>query len=263
MARRTFLRWLFACLLFVTSGAYAQTAPPGSRLSPCVARALPGDREPAMLDAPDRYRCGVAQRAYGPGDYWLIARASPTAPGVDGTRELRFASLWQRRTVVLARYADGWTVRVPLGGVALARHLRPGAIVQVDLPSRAAPHATLLWRVDGAANLRGIVNDASLLDEREAFAADLVMTAIYAGFAALCVTLLIYNLALLTAMRQRFQIAYCVMVTALLGYAVSSSGALAWLVPGIANNDRLRVNYVMLALSAAAALMFARHYFER
>ena len=59
------------------------------------------------------------------------------------------------------------------------------------------------------------------------------------------------------ALKYRFQLSYCVMVAALAGYAVSSSGALAWLVPSILNNDRLRVNYVLLAIAAAAALAFA------
>ena len=54
------------------------------------------------------------------------------------------------------------------------------------------------------------------------------MSAVYAGFAGLCLALLVYNLALWGALRHRFQLAYCAMLFALLIYALSSSGALAW-----------------------------------
>src|SRR3546814_4834860 len=52
------------------------------------------------------------------------------------------------------------------------------------------------------------------------------------------------------------------MVGALAAYAFSSSGALAWTFPDLLNNDRLRINYLLLAVSAAAAVAFARSFFE-
>ena len=52
------------------------------------------------------------------------------------------------------------------------------------------------------------------------------------------------------------------MVAGLLGYTFSSSGALAWAFPEIANNDRLRINYLLLGATGAAALVFARSFFE-
>jgi diguanylate cyclase (GGDEF)-like protein len=52
------------------------------------------------------------------------------------------------------------------------------------------------------------------------------------------------------------------MLAMLLLYALSTSGALSGLVPGMDNNNRLRINYMTLAAAAAAALLFARTYFE-
>src|SRR3546814_16543615 len=52
------------------------------------------------------------------------------------------------------------------------------------------------------------------------------------------------------------------MVGALAAYAFASSGALAWTCPDLLNNDRLRINYLLLAVSAAAAVAFARRFFE-
>ena len=264
MARSaSFFRLVLGLLLAIVSSPTHATPLPGVPLSLCVARAQPGDRAAAMFDAPARYDCRSAQTAFGPGDFWLIARAMPAGIGEEKHWHIRFASLWQRRVDVFARFSDGSLRHVALDGQAISRHLRPGAIVEVELPYRAASLTGMVWRVEGAANLRGIVRAPSLATEPQAFASDLVMTAIYAAFAALCLTLLIYNLALLLAMRHRFQIAHCVMIAALFGYAVSGSGALAWLVPGVVNNDRMRVNYLMLATSSAAALVFARDFFER
>jgi diguanylate cyclase (GGDEF)-like protein len=88
------------------------------------------------------------------------------------------------------------------------------------------------------------------------------MAAMYAAFGGLGLSLIIYNLALWGALRHRFQLYYCAMVACLLVYAFSSSGALSWTFPDIANNDRMRFNYLMLGLAGATALIFARAFFE-
>ena len=53
------------------------------------------------------------------------------------------------------------------------------------------------------------------------------------------------------------------MMIALLAYDLSSSGTLAWLIPGIANTARMRINYMLLALVAVSALAFLRNFFEQ
>ena len=144
----------------------------------------------------------------------------------------------------------------------MTSHLHLGATVEVRLPDRHVAVSRLLWRVDGSANMRGVVIGAAVASPDQSAKAELMMAAIYAGFAGLCLTLLIYNLALWAAMRHRFQLIYCGMLVALLAYASSNSGLLAWLVPGIDNNDRLLLSYATLAISASAALWFARSFFE-
>jgi len=51
------------------------------------------------------------------------------------------------------------------------------------------------------------------------------------------------------------------MVLTLMLYGITSSGALAWLYPAIANDDRMRLNYAFLAIAGATALTFARTFF--
>src|SRR5690606_400700 len=82
-----------------------------------------------------------------------------------------------------------------------------------------------------------------------------------AAFAGLVVALVSYNMALWVAMRHSFQLWYCAMVTTFALYTFSTSGLLTMVAEGLDNNDRLRLNYVLLTLAGAAALQFIRHFF--
>jgi diguanylate cyclase (GGDEF)-like protein len=70
-------------------------------------------------------------------------------------------------------------------------------------------------------------------------------------------------LSLWAALRHRFQLDYCMMVTGITAYMFTSSGAAMQLFPALANHDRLRFNYVLLTLSAVAAMRFIRSFFEQ
>ena len=161
-----------------------------------------------------------------------------------------------------ATYSDGSMLTFSTSSTSSSRYVQLGAIMEFPLPWRHARVTRLLWRVDGSPNMRGIVAGLRLADARESAHANTMMAAIYAGFAGIAFALLIYNLSLWWALRYRFQLAYCGMIVALLGYALSSSGALAWIAPAIDNNDRIRINYTMLGLAAAGAIAFARTFFE-
>ena len=262
-ARTWWARALLALVgLFALPSPAAANSLPGRALAVCVARVERGDPLPRMLDPPAaRFDCARGNRP--PGDYWARAVALPARAGAAGPLDLRFASLWQDRTAVAVRYADGAVAITRLDPRALSRRLHLGAIVTVPLPDRHVTITRILWRLDGAAALRAVVALPTLATPAETARSDLMLAGLYAGFAGLCVALLIYNLALYAVMRHRFQLIYCGMVLALLGYACTISGLFAWIVPGLDNNDRLRLNYVLLALSAASALLFARSFFER
>jgi diguanylate cyclase (GGDEF)-like protein len=241
--------------------ASAQTSTLGTRITPCVLRAQPGMTPRTLLAHPEAFDCTTAQSDFGPGDYWVrsqpLHRIDQRSP-----QEIRVASLWQKRLTLYALYGDGRLYRFFDDGHGATRHLQLGAIIQHQTPPSSAPLVRLLWHVEGSANLRGILNGPHVTDAYQAGQATLALAALYAGFVGLCIALFIYNLALWGALRHPFQLAYCAMVLALMGYAISSSGALAWLVPTIANNDRIRINYFLLAASAASAMAFARSFFE-
>lgn len=261
------VRFLFktlASLLALLSGlavatpASAQAGLAGQPVAVCVARAVPGMTAPALFRSPAGFHCGLQQPSLGPGDHWVLSQPLH----LTGARDIRVASVWQDRVTLYARYADGMILRQTLDGRGVTRHLALGAIIAQPLPARTAALVRLLWHVEESANLRGIVVGARIATPAESARSNLLMATLYAAFAGMCVALLIYNLALWGALRHRFQLAYCLMVACLLLYAISSSGALAWAWPGLLNNDRLRINYLALGLSAVAALAFARSFFE-
>ncbi len=236
----------------------AQAGDIGNPLTLCVARAVAGQQARMVFAGKVPLDCKSRQTDFGGGDFWVLSSSFSKR----GEVALRSGSLWQDRRIVYALYADGVILKRVSDGLAASRNLQLGAIFLDQLPSRPAPLVRVLWRIEGSANLRGIVNGARIATMRESGWSNLKMAAMYAAFAGLCLALLVHNLALWGALRHRFQLAYCLMVATLLVYALSSSGTLAWLFPDIANNDRMRINYLGLGMAAASALGFARSFFE-
>ncbi|MES2988546.1 MAG: diguanylate cyclase [Pseudomonadota bacterium] len=222
-----------------------------------------GGMNPAIvIQHPERFDCTTSQHKFGPGNFWVISRDINQRSRSREPLNARIASLWQDKLSLHVLYSDGRMTTTTTDERGVTPLVQLGALVEHPLPRLQPEVVRLLWHVEGSANVRGIVLGARLSTGEQSEQANLAMAAMYAAFAGLCIALIIYNLALWGALRHRFQLYYCAMVTALLGYAFSSSGVLAWVFPELANNDRLRVNYLLLGLTGASALVFARSFFE-
>lgn len=264
--------WRHVFGLLLTAMALAVVLNPGSAharnvtanppLALCVKKVEAGDAPRAQFQPDARFDCRTARASFAPGDYWVIARTLPSWSMPAAPVAVRTAASWQHRTTLYGRYADGTIIALPMGQKEVSRHLQLGAIVEQVLPARTAPLVALMWKVEGAGNPRGIVIGAQVMSLQESAEMNLLMAALYAAFGGLCVSLILHNLAMWRAMRHPFQLIYCMMVGALAIYAVSSSGVFAWIWPDIPDIYRLRLNYLMLAISAVSALLFARAYFE-
>lgn len=230
----------------------------GDPVAICIAPAKPGQRAADLFAGRIPVDCSSPQRKFGSGDFWVLS----SRVNRRGDVALRSGSVWQARRTVYALYADGKIIARTADGRAASRDLQLGAIFLDRLPARDTPLVRVAWKIEGSANLRGIVNGPRLATIRESGWSNLHLAAIYAGFAGMCLALIVHHLALWTAMRHQFQLKYVLMVVILLGFTFTSSGAIAWAFPDIDNNDRLRLNYIGLGLSAAAALSFARSFFE-
>lgn len=231
----------------------------GEPLATCVRPALPGQTARAMLADGRGFDCATPQYRLGAGDYWVLSRP---LPAIRQPVRVRSASVWQEAVTLHILYADG-AIRTQRFTRATAwRHLKLGAMFELPVPQRAAPPVRLLWHVGGAMNLRGVVLAPALVEADQSARYELLVAALYGGFAGLCLALLLYNLALYGALRQRFLLVYCVLVLCLAAYAFSSSGLLGQ-VAAMDNNLRQRCNWLLLALSAASAIAFARTFFER
>lgn len=249
-------------LLVLPSPAIAQARLAGRALSVCVKRVMPGDRPAAMFARRSTFDCTTPQVALGRGDFWVLASKLPPQANAAAPFAVRNIALWQQKNTLYGRYADGRIASHVVSTREVARHLQLGAIVEHRLPGRSVPLTELLWRIDGAENIRGILVGPRIASIEESIGANLFMASVYAAFGGLCLALLVHNLALWSVLKHNFQIAYCVMIATLLIYAISSSGALDWFVPSMPDVDRLRINYLALGCSANAALWFARTYFE-
>lgn len=247
----------------------AQARPPGwsagttgRPLATCIRRAAPGDDPRAIARDLAGFDCVTPQKQFGSGDFWVISE--PIGERSRSRRPLnaRMLSLWQDRLTLHILYTDGRIETMSDDMVGVTKRIQLGAVIEHQIPRLRVPVDRLLWKVEGASNVYAVVRNPRIATAAESNRANLFMAALYSAFGGLCIALLTYNLALWTTLRYRFQLAYAAMVVALMGYAFCSSGAFAWAMPDIANGVRMRLNYLLLTLTAASAIWFARTFFE-
>ncbi|MGN7158649.1 diguanylate cyclase domain-containing protein [Sphingomonas sp. SAFR-052] len=254
---------LMAFGAFAAVPARAQAGIVGTSVATCISRVEPGDTVRGVLARPDRFDCTTRQTSFGPGDYWVLSGRLPKPADPAAPIRLRQASLWQDSLAVYAIAADGRIAEWIDDNVGIGRHIQLGAIVEHRFVPDGAPIERVLWRVDGSANMRGILLGARVTGDAESERSNLLLAALYAGFIGLCAGLLFYNFALWRVLHHDFQIAYCGLLACLVIYALSSSGILAWFLPELGNNRRILTSYVVLSWGMASALTFCACFFER
>lgn len=254
---------MLALLTAIIAGPAAEARGEAAiRPTPCLRADIGGVTEAEIFSGSVPLDCSARQTTHGSGNFWVLLDGFTVASRAEDPLMLRTASVWQDGVTLSVRYADGYTAQIGTTSADTSLRIRPGALIQYDLPVRNSPITAILAYVQGSANVRGVLLSPEILTQSEAARRDLGLTALYAGFLGLCLALLCYNFALWTVMRRRFQLAYCAMLVTMMTYAFSSSGGLAWVWPAIDNNDRLRINYALLTLVVATSIAFVRHFFE-
>lgn len=251
---------LMALLLAVlaSGAAHARDVP----VQTCIFKLTKGERADDTLRQAQRFDCDPRQNRLGGGNFVTQLRFDPVMADPGDPLVLRMASVWQDSLKLRFRYADGTQFDVSVGSHRISRNITIGAIVEFAVPAHAAPLSSIVIETDHSANVRGVTLGARLMNLSDAFRLKLWLTAIYGIFAGLALALFIYNLSLWRALQHRFQLYYAAMVAALGGYAFTSSGAAAMLLPFIDNNARLRVNYALLTMCAVTGMRFIRRFFE-
>lgn len=241
--------------------AGAQTDVAGRDLKTCI---LPdhGENPAALIRQPGSFDCTTPQYKSGSGNFWVVSEDINQRSSSRQPLNIRSTSLWQGGVTLYFLYSDGRMTSIATGKAGITPFLQLGAVAEYPVPREAANLVRVMWHVTGAANVRGVVLGARITTAEDSARANMKLAAMYAAFVGLCLGLVCYNLALWGALRHRFQLWYCAMTGGLMVYAFSSSGAMAWVWPDLANNDRLRVSYLVLGCVAASALMFARTFFE-
>ncbi|AHE56135.1 hypothetical protein NX02_22580 [Sphingomonas sanxanigenens DSM 19645 = NX02] len=228
----------------------------------CLLKAEPGMTPAALWQTPDRFDCSGPQTRKGPGDFWVLLRGFSIRNSAVEPMQLRWGSTWQQRVQIYTVRADGSVATTGFRSDTTSPYIELGAFISVPLPTADSPIVGILVHIGGAANQRGVMLTPSIEQVSRGAGRTLALAAAYSAFGGLGIALIVYNLMLWSALRLRFLIDYCAMVGTTLFYGVSSSGALAWLLPWIDNNDRLRLNYLLLALVGICAMTFVRHFFE-
>jgi diguanylate cyclase (GGDEF)-like protein len=211
--------------------------------------------------APLQFDCSGDQLRHGSGDFGIQLRFAPVVSTAADPLVLRTSSVWQGGQRVVFRYADGTTAALSFNQQTARRYMTIGAIFEFPVPARASPLVGAYAEIEDSANWRGVMLGAELMKRSESEEMQRWMIALYAGFGGLCLALLAYNVALWTVLRHRFQLTYSLMVAALMSYTFTSSSLVMKFIPWLENNDRLRLNYIFLALAAIAGLRFIQEFF--
>lgn len=258
---KPFLRVLAAMMLALGIGSAAHGAVP---LEGCFASLPPasGDAE-RVLAPPPVWDCTSPQNRLGTGDFAARLLFAPVKADPANPLVLRFASVWQDRAKFVFRYADGTTASLAFSSWQASRYMTIGAIFELPVPTHKAPLTAIHVEIKDSANLRGIVLGATLMTRSEADRLTGWLIALYAGFAGLILALVVYNLAFWVALRHRFQLVYALMAASLAAYTFTSSGAALLVFSNLDNNDRLRINYLLLYFSGVLGLAFIRAFFGR
>ena len=258
---RHILRLMLAGLLALGAGGVAYAAVP---VKTCVFPLGPAVSDAgSLLNQGRAGDCAARQTDLGPGNFGVRLQFDPQQIDPDDPLVLRHSSVWQGAERIVFRYGDGTSSEIAWDSTDASRFLSIGALFEFQVPTRLAPLTGIYIEVRESANWRGVLLGASLLKRSEATRLQGGLIALYAAFAGLTLALLAYNTALWSALRHRFQLWYCAMVGALGLYTFASSGAMLLVFPWIDNNDRLRVNYVMLALAGVAGMRFMLSFFGR
>ncbi|MFA7587098.1 MAG: diguanylate cyclase [Novosphingobium sp.] len=254
---------IFAALVLLLltwfSGAEAQ-----ARVQPletCIARIGPADDIRQTLENPAVFACNARQNVLGGGDFLTYLRFPAVSAVPDDPLVLRMTNVWQDHSRVHFLYADGSRETLAFTSADVARFTVIGAIWEFPVPYRSAALSGVAIENHGAINLRGVVIAPRIMPLSQAVGIKTMLVAVYSGFAGLALALIVYNIALWVAQRHRFQLHYCMMVSALVAYTFSSSGMIMLAFSGIDNNDRVKLNGLLLALCALAALNFIRSFF--
>lgn len=257
-------RNILCCLAFGLSLllAISPTDASNQYLDACVSAVQPADDLSRIISAPTRFDCDTAQSELAPGDYWVRMdvplSAQPEGQGI----VFRTASLWDEGFEIWAIHSDGHIAHHTPDSRQPINPMRLGATVIVPLGAYSAPVTTLIAKVSKSAAVRGVMLQSQISTSNFAIRFELAMAALYAGFAGICIALLVYNIALWRGMRESFLLAYCAMLTTTLLYGFFTSGAPHFFIDGMSGARRLSITTPLLAFAASTALIFVRHFFE-
>lgn len=261
---------LFLMALAIMTASHPAFGGPNRQRLPltfCVAPVHIGDTAAAVLSGEVGMDCKSKQSKLGSGDFWALS--SPV--GASGEQQignqsddfaLRSGSLWQSARTIYVLYEDGYVFEARQDSRETTATLQLGPDFFDLIPDRTAPIDRIAWKIEGSANVRGILFDPVLMSPAKSESRNLALTALYACFFGLILALVFHHFALWRAMRERYQLVYTGLLLVLLFYAVASSGALAWAFPSMDNNTRIKLNYLGLGLFGAGSLHFARTFFE-
>ena len=256
-------------LFLVNPQAAASGAPDPSRLqlAVCIAPVTDDAGPDDVFAGRVKVDCAGNQSRFREGDYWALsapvgADREHRIASAFNTFALRSSSIWQSARTVFVLYEDGYIYSVRQDAREAGRTMQIGPDFLDLIPDRGSPIDRILWKIEGAPNIRGILVEPVLMSLTESQADSLKLTAFYAAFFGVIFALAVHHMTLWTVMRQPYQLAYTGLLVVLMVYSLTSSGVILELIPSLDSNDRVRLNVIAIGLFSCTSLHFARLFFD-
>ncbi|MEJ8628859.1 GGDEF domain-containing protein [Sphingomonas sp. I4] len=248
-------------VLWPLAEAHAQAGEP---LSTCIRRIQPGDDARIQLTRPRGFDCTHDQSRYGVGDYWVVSEPLPRlSRDLNDRLAVSFASTWQDATALHILYADGGIRTVAFTSATTAPYLLLGAMIAVPLPREGRSRSGSCGRRTGRPICAASCAVRGSASVPTCWQSESSLGLVYGVIIGVVIGLAVYNIALWPALRQPLQPVYCLLLFVITGYTLSSSGMIGQWLPWLDNNERHRLNAIMLGAIALTLVIFSRHFFER
>jgi diguanylate cyclase (GGDEF)-like protein len=252
---------LFAFVIVIAPAHASQAARnnslPGHVIlpEPCIALTAQRVDPLPMLNNRRAFDCTTDQIGISGPVTWGLFRNLSVVTDPANPWELRHTVSQANDETLFVHYTDGRVVRVADDRMAARRTFAPNQFGFV-LPNGPGVIDTILVRVEGLQNQRGIAPRPELITVHAALISDSKYLAIYCVLAGVVFALLVFNFSLFMVLRAQFILIYCVTAVLTLMVGASWSGAVFALLPGL--NPTTQIS---LSLLCASAMMISITFF--
>jgi diguanylate cyclase (GGDEF)-like protein len=193
---------------------------------------------------------------------WGLFRNLAIVSDPENPWELRHTVSQADDEAVFVHYTDGRLIQASDDRMSARRTFAPNQFGFV-LPAGPGTIDTIMVRVAGLQNQRGIAPRPELITARAGLESDIKYLAIYCVLAGVVFSLLVFNFTLFLVLRVRFLLIYCVTAMLTLIVGAAWSGAIFTVFPGMNPTTQISLTLLCASMMILSVTLFMLGFIER